>query len=217
MTKSVESPQAAEELLPPERTYVALEGRLKLQRTKHDADVCGHEFLTGVAMTETGVSNVANVERDLEMLNGKYVRVVVEYSDKPFRVATQPQPAAKALRDFGRWYMTLGHMNPPALAQLKEIVPASLLQAMADADVSQPQQDVKKLAREAAEKIDNNFGVTGHIKKHTCSIYVESDAACEGCSDKRWELKRLASIIESVFATQPAQLSKEEAKARHRE
>jgi hypothetical protein len=38
-------------------------------------------FLCGIAATETGASNIANVERQLVLLNGKRVRVTVEWDE----------------------------------------------------------------------------------------------------------------------------------------
>lgn len=81
------------EAVAPSTTYdhkqVALEGTLDLQRTpairpfecKSDCRSPYKDFLTGIAYTETGASNVANVESLLELLNGKRVRVTVEWSD----------------------------------------------------------------------------------------------------------------------------------------
>lgn len=38
-------------------------------------------FLVGSATTKTGGSNLANVERELEHLTGKYVRVTIEWRE----------------------------------------------------------------------------------------------------------------------------------------
>ena len=74
-----------------EKKQVILEGTLELQmlaplvpfectnqarcRTPHTG------YMVGNATTETGASNVANVERLLWILNGKDVRVTVEWND----------------------------------------------------------------------------------------------------------------------------------------
>lgn len=40
-------------------------------------------YLTGLFITKTGASNIANVERELKILNGHKVRVIVEVLDVP--------------------------------------------------------------------------------------------------------------------------------------
>ena len=68
------------------RKIVALEGRLKLERIPFHAPIgCDKEckmnlvpWLCGIAETKTGASNIANLEKYLEMLNGKYVKVTIE-------------------------------------------------------------------------------------------------------------------------------------------
>lgn len=59
---------------------VSLEGRLELGKLRDTCDV-GHEFIVGLALRENGAANVANVERDLFQLNGKEVRVIIEWRD----------------------------------------------------------------------------------------------------------------------------------------
>lgn len=42
-----------------------------------------YKLLTGLFVTKTGASNIANVERDLKLLNGHKVRVTIEVLDIP--------------------------------------------------------------------------------------------------------------------------------------
>jgi hypothetical protein len=42
-----------------------------------------YKILTGLFVTKTGASNIANVERDLKQLNGYKVRVTIEILDVP--------------------------------------------------------------------------------------------------------------------------------------
>lgn len=71
-----------------EHKSVVLEGTLELAKQKPLLPVeCTRncrspysDFLVGIATTETGASNIANVGRLLEILNGRDVRVTVEWN-----------------------------------------------------------------------------------------------------------------------------------------
>lgn len=84
------------------RRMVSLEGRLELERIPSGCDI--HvPTMVGLAVRNNGVANVGNVERDLWMLNGKDVRVTIEWRDAAgteveakdaFRMAFTLQPVA---------------------------------------------------------------------------------------------------------------------------
>lgn len=60
---------------------VSLEGRLELEKLRDTCDA-GHEFIVGLAHRQNGgAANIANVKHELFMLNGKDVRVTIEWRD----------------------------------------------------------------------------------------------------------------------------------------
>lgn len=98
------APQPAQprEVWQPDHRIVSLEGLLNLQKTPWEE--CGHEFITGLAERQDGgAGNVANVESDLWKLNGKHVRVTIEWSDAPLPappVAVEPPRCPKCGHDY---------------------------------------------------------------------------------------------------------------------
>jgi hypothetical protein len=58
------------------------EGKIDVTQTA-PCDECGGSHLTGLLLTEDGYSDVNNVMRELEALNGKRVRVTIEWERDP--------------------------------------------------------------------------------------------------------------------------------------
>jgi len=65
------------------KEFVSAEGRIEVEKRIDYSELGSIETMVGLFVRENGASNIANVERDLEHLNGCLVRVKIEILEVP--------------------------------------------------------------------------------------------------------------------------------------
>ena len=94
------------------------EGWVDVEEQRSNPDI-PLNYLTGLFITKTGASNIANVERELKILNGHKVRVTVEVLDVPEnRLPSEKIPRPKKGEDEGDGDL---HLNQGCIPESFEI------------------------------------------------------------------------------------------------